>query len=67
MNITTSKERLDGVLGMTYPFDDSDIAYEFSKAYPKLRAVVEAAKACASYETGRHELRKALAALEEDV
>lgn len=42
-------ERLDGVLGLTYPFDDADIAYEFSKAYPKLRAVVEAHKALLDY------------------
>jgi hypothetical protein len=40
---------------------------ELAEAYPKLRAAVLAAKACASYETGRHELRKALAALEENV
>ena len=38
-----------------------------ARPFEKYQAVVEAAKACASYETGRHELRKALAALEEDV
>jgi len=32
-------ERLDEVVTMTV-FDDSDIAYEFLNAYPKLRAVV---------------------------
>ena len=43
---------------------DAEFMVAIRNALPKLLAVVEAAQACANYETGRTPLRLALAALE---
>lgn len=70
-------KRLDDVVQEEDSLDSADISYEFLKAYPKLRAVVEAAQ---SLRTPINEdfsvndrmqavvdLDKALAALKEDI
>lgn len=65
--------------GQQTEFDDSragthltdqlcaEFLVEIREALPKLLDVLEAAKACVSYETDRARLRQALAALEEGV
>ena len=67
--MTKATEKLSSLLDTIemaeHLYQQQAAALEFAEWGRDLLAVVEAAKACASYETGRTRLRQTLAALEE--